>query len=1208
MRDALTALGVLIILILSAALIAPLFINWEGHRGAIAEQVSRAIGRPVEINGAIEVQLLPTPRFRLGDVTFGTADGRGKVSIGDATLSLALPSLLKGQVRITDAALRRPALWLPEPRAASDRAAGNVPVVPPLSVDRLVIREGAIIRAGETEPFISGIDADLEVGGLIGPVRGSARFIQESQPRTLRFALARYEQGQSRVKALIEDEALAARLELEGAFVASENGIGYQGAISGNGNLAFIKQERFAQMLWRVRAKAQPRPDGSRLEDVEITLGTDPRTVVFTGTADVQFSGARNLDAVLSTRQVDIDRLLAEDGKDDVQRPVRLVEAFADSFKGGDAAQLPVRLDISVGAIVMGGDTLSNARLVLDGAGETLRVERFEANLPGETQIQATPTVGGSTSLALETRNSARLLAWYRGGPGLTPPFKRFQLTSEVSLGGGEVLLRNATLALDRSRISGEFRFNRAAADGRGRLMARLTADPLDVEEIPVVERGEDGPDLDIDLAANRVRWREVGAGRIQARVIKSGDALSIPEIRVADFGGAELKASGTIAPDGTTFSVALDARQLDALSALVQRVLPGPAADALVARASVLTPARMTMNGRRVGQTDDITFDGTLGGTKVTGTAALDRDGSIAAGRELSATLTAPDSSALLRQFGIPAVSVAGAGPAMLNIRLGGPKPGSDRDLTLAGTVAGLALDARASLPSGQTVSGLRGRLAMDSNDLAAFAKIVQWRAPPIAPGTPVRVRADMRFDDFKLTLAGLDAHLGGEPIRGELAFNLLEFGRISGQLRLGTVYAAAFSPVVFGSDGPSPAVSDATRRTSPFMAPQAPPLPGDIWFEADRLVLANGTVIDRPKMVVRFERGFLYLEHADIGIGGGRAKGQLSLRRNGPQLALTSRATLDGVSLADLGMRPPFAARASGQLDMSSTGESPAGVVDALSGIGRLSLKDMSISGFDPAGLSRFLRSQRGDNIVFEPGSIAQRLASQLLTRNLHKAPPVEATVSITNGVLRGGPLNIGTGEVPVSLFVTADLRNRQIEARAVVTAREQPKDWVGGDPQAIVQWRGPFDQPTAGLDVASLANGLTAMALAREMDRLDIFDQDLRERQFFLRRQRASDDERRRLEEARRQEAAKAEEARREEIRRQEEARREDARKLEEARRIELTRRRQEEEARRQEQDRQRREQERALDLAPIRNPVPPLAPPVDIAPLVTPQPSR
>jgi large subunit ribosomal protein L24 len=76
----LLGLGIAIILALVAALVGPHFIDWTQHRAVFETQVSRYVGMPVRINGAIDARLLPTPSVVLRDIEAG--DGQSRVQAG----------------------------------------------------------------------------------------------------------------------------------------------------------------------------------------------------------------------------------------------------------------------------------------------------------------------------------------------------------------------------------------------------------------------------------------------------------------------------------------------------------------------------------------------------------------------------------------------------------------------------------------------------------------------------------------------------------------------------------------------------------------------------------------------------------------------------------------------------------------------------------------------------------------------------------------------------------------------------------------------------------------------------------------------------------------------------------------------------------------------------------------------------------------------
>jgi uncharacterized protein involved in outer membrane biogenesis len=76
LRDILTVLAAVLILVLVAALAVPPFIDWGAHRGAIDAALTRAAGAEVRTEGAIAVRLLPSPRVRVEHLHLGEMSRR----------------------------------------------------------------------------------------------------------------------------------------------------------------------------------------------------------------------------------------------------------------------------------------------------------------------------------------------------------------------------------------------------------------------------------------------------------------------------------------------------------------------------------------------------------------------------------------------------------------------------------------------------------------------------------------------------------------------------------------------------------------------------------------------------------------------------------------------------------------------------------------------------------------------------------------------------------------------------------------------------------------------------------------------------------------------------------------------------------------------------------------------------------------------------
>jgi uncharacterized protein involved in outer membrane biogenesis len=63
--------GGFVVLLLLAALIAPLFIDWTGYRANFEAEASKILGRPVVVAGAASARLLPFPSVTFEDVRVG---------------------------------------------------------------------------------------------------------------------------------------------------------------------------------------------------------------------------------------------------------------------------------------------------------------------------------------------------------------------------------------------------------------------------------------------------------------------------------------------------------------------------------------------------------------------------------------------------------------------------------------------------------------------------------------------------------------------------------------------------------------------------------------------------------------------------------------------------------------------------------------------------------------------------------------------------------------------------------------------------------------------------------------------------------------------------------------------------------------------------------------------------------------------------------
>jgi uncharacterized protein YhdP len=107
-QTTLLTFGIAIILALVAALVGPVMVDWQEHKAEIEAQAKEIVGAKVEVAGAIEVRLLPTPSLTLGNVQIGPRDSVRKVSARGLSMELSLGSLMRGEFRANQVTLDHP--------------------------------------------------------------------------------------------------------------------------------------------------------------------------------------------------------------------------------------------------------------------------------------------------------------------------------------------------------------------------------------------------------------------------------------------------------------------------------------------------------------------------------------------------------------------------------------------------------------------------------------------------------------------------------------------------------------------------------------------------------------------------------------------------------------------------------------------------------------------------------------------------------------------------------------------------------------------------------------------------------------------------------------------------------------------------------------------------------------------------------------------
>ena len=229
MNRLLLIVGGLLVGILAALFIVPVFVDWNRYRGTFEEEASRLLGRDVRVSGRVNLRLLPTPYIRFEKVR--VADTQGNVGeplfrADDFTVWLAVGPLFRGELEATEIELKSPVLTV----VLDDKGGGNwadltgrrdTARFAPTSVSLNAVRvtNGAIAAFGPggERTRVERINGELSAAALEGPYKVTAAFAHRGSMRELRLSTAKPEaDGSVRVKGSVRVPETGASYAVDG--------------------------------------------------------------------------------------------------------------------------------------------------------------------------------------------------------------------------------------------------------------------------------------------------------------------------------------------------------------------------------------------------------------------------------------------------------------------------------------------------------------------------------------------------------------------------------------------------------------------------------------------------------------------------------------------------------------------------------------------------------------------------------------------------------------------------------------------------------------------------------------------------------------------------------------------------------------------------------------------------------------------------------
>jgi uncharacterized protein involved in outer membrane biogenesis len=1062
-------------------LAAPSLIDWNAYKGMIAERVSAATGRAVDLRGDVGLTLLPSPALTVRDARLANPAGATEPDMArlkKLDVRVALMPLLSGRIQVESVTLVEPTFvvevlkdgrlnWDLSGNAATttNRSSATDGLAGAISFDQVTVDNGTILyrdsRSGRSET-LEGVSARVVAGSLTGPFQVQGDFRLRGMALHGELTAGRFADGAAvPVRAALSMPGTDATLRFAGILSGGSGNVGGGGALRAQGDLR-AEGGDLGKLIDSPSGSARGQPFSLRatveagtslavLSNLEAQIG-DTRA---TGSATLRPGDPARTELTLAINRLDLDGWLNRIGAALTLPPPPI-------SGGGRGAAVPVasapapwalpvgmegKLDLSVDGLTYNGGVVRQGRLEASLAGGRLNIDRVSAQLPGGSDIVAAgevTTPGGLPTIDLRMEANAdnlrALLDWMKLDSHSVPAdrLRRASLTMRVQGHANRFELSGLDLRVDGSRLSGAVAY---VDRGRPAFGARLELDRLNIDAyLP--------PNLSPALSPDAPA---------------TGRARALPPLVAA----APATGTGRVTLPRLPWLSLADANLDLSIGQVTLRGLPaqGIHLDATVAGGAVTI---------REAKIDDLVgLKGRIDG-QIAGLSPLH-------GVNLALSAEAANLGGLPRAMtwpaGVPTPERLGAVSA--KARLAGDA--SRLALELTAGVAGGTLEAGGSLLTLDTRPVADVKLRVTHPELGALAALFTDRGQARAYG-PLDLYAELSGSTLAPTLANLQGIVAGIPLRGRISgdFSGLR-ARIDADVQTGDLDVDRLigAPLVGESQPPESAISTALTEREESADPSWLRLAdGKLALTATSLTV-GGARVDQPALRAALNGGTLTLEQLDGEWLGGQIglSGRL-IAAPGRVPSIEADVTVVKADLARLtaGMAGAAAggvALSGGAVDLdmvvTGSGGDRETALRSLSGRGRVAVVGGVLRGLDLTGvrdrLSRVTRPQEVLGAVIGGGPGGETRIDR-----------VDGRFMIDHGTLRTEDTRLTAAAAEGLLSGFWSLPEARVDLGLRLRVKAEPPL-----PPLILRVAGPLAAPTQSFDMKAVQEHFAASAAA-------------------------------------------------------------------------------------------------------------------------------
>lgn len=616
--------GGLFVLLLTAALVVPPFVDWSGYRADFEREASRVLGRPVQVAGDVSARLLPFPSVAFSDVRVGADAAHPVMTVDTFSMDAELMPFLRGQLLIFDMRVDRPQATISLDKSGKVDWAirPSTPLDPTkIKLERLSVKDGTIAlreeASGRTHTATE-LNAVISANSLAGPWQANGSLVLQGEKLAIDLSSGEAKpDGALRLRARISPETIPASFETDGDVSVTEGRLDYTGDFSlrssdvvartGKDQKAPAETPFFSGLRVTGKFKA----DRSRFDASEFRMEQGPtdNPYVVNGKAFIDYGDKPRFEISADGQQLfwGPNEAVSEDQAASAMPVADRIAIAQRVLEQLPIPTIPGNVDLRLPAVIAGGTTIRSVTVSAEPDGKNWNIRQFAADLPGRTKVEAKGTLsvgkdfGFKGDMLVASRQPSGLASWLN--ETVDDSVRKLDgagFSGQVELRDGMQRIDNLEIALGKTTLKGSF-VREVKGLAQPAITLALNGGTVESEALQAFtgffssDDGLgllDGQSLNLAFKAGPVWYQDMEAGNVDMALRLHDGRFDFDRLMIGDVASTTLTATGTYEPFANTPSGSLDATILSAdlsrfLSLMANRYPQLPLFHALSMRAA---------------------------------------------------------------------------------------------------------------------------------------------------------------------------------------------------------------------------------------------------------------------------------------------------------------------------------------------------------------------------------------------------------------------------------------------------------------------------------------------------------------------------------------------------------------------------------------------------------------------------------------------